>query len=234
MSTDKAAGVVVLIPGLWMPAWVMLPLGRRLRARGHATRFFGYASMRGSLADNAARLAQYIHASGADPVHLVGHSLGGVLALHTAAQHGVGQVKRIVMIGSPYVDSHVARRLARFGWGHTILGHTVAQWLCGEKTSAPPGTEVGVIAGTLACGLGMIVAPDLRKPHDGVIRVAETPVPGMAACVETRASHAGLLLSSSVARLVHAFLTRGNFILTPARTKDIAAQPSGWSDREHS
>jgi len=37
---------VVLVPGLWMPATVMAPLGARLARRGYATSRFHYPSRR--------------------------------------------------------------------------------------------------------------------------------------------------------------------------------------------
>ncbi len=211
MSAQVERPIVVLVPGLWMPAWVMCPLAWRLRARGHRCVRFGYRSARATLEDNASRLARFIDSLGSEPVHLVGPSLGGVLALHTAAVHRPGRVKRVVMAGSPYRDSYTARRLAERGWGRRILGLTVPEWLDREKPAAPPGVEVGVIAGTHACGLGLIVAPDTERPHDGVIRARETRVPGMAAYVEVHATHATLLLSSTVARLVDRFLAHGRF-----------------------
>ena len=215
--------VVVLLPGLWMPAWVMLPLALRLRARGHRCLRFGYASARASLELNAERLAAFIRQHETGAVHFVGHSLGGVLALHTALHHLQSTVRRIVMMGSPYGDSYTARRLAERGWGARILGRTVPQWLACEKPAAPAHLEVGVIAGTVARGLGTVVAPDLPRPHDGVVRVAETRVPGMTSYIEVRASHAGMLFSAEVARLVDAFLGSGQF--TVERPSDANEAP---------
>ena len=224
---SKQEPIVVLIPGLWTPAWVMLPLAWRLRSRGHRCVTFGYASARASLEENAARLARFVRALGEVPVYLVGHSLGGVLALHTAAHHGLAQVGRILMAGSPYNDSYAARKLGERSWGRWMLGRTVSQWLACEKPMAPEGVDVGVIAGTVGFGLGLIVAPDIGPPHDGVIRVAETPVRGMAAYAEVHASHAGILLSVEVARLVDAFLRSGRF----ERASNSATQSAGTPAR---
>jgi len=224
MSWQNQQPIVVLLPGLWMPAWVMRPLAGRLRARGHRCVTFGYRSARASLEENASRLARFIDTLVCDRVHLVGHSLGGVLALHTATAHRAARVQRVVMAGSPYRDSYTARRLGDRAWGRRILGRTVREWLDCEKPAAPPGVEVGVIAGTRACGLGLIVAPDTERPHDGVIRSRETRVPGMAAYVEVQASHAGLLLSQTVARLIDRFLAHGRFDQGPAEARAHAPE----------
>jgi pimeloyl-ACP methyl ester carboxylesterase len=228
-----ASQVVVLLPGLWMPAWVMLPLAWRLRARGHRCVRFGYASAWSGLEANSERLARLLGSLRAERVHIVGHSLGGVLALHTVASRHPPRVHRIVMAGSPYADTYAARRLAEREWGRRMLGHTVPQWLAREKPSAPAGVEIGVIAGTLPRGLAALVAPEMPRPHDGVIRVVETPVPGMAAYAEVHTSHALMLISAEVARLVERFLSTGRFGPASAGAA-VADDVAAVVDRERS
>ena len=203
--------IVVLVPGLWMPAWVMLLLQRKLERAGFRCTRFGYASARAGLEENAARLAASVRSLDGSRVYLVGHSLGGVLALHTTATYALRQVQRIVMIGSPWRDSFVARRLCRSIFGRWLLGKTVPQWLACAKPPAPDGVEVGAVAGTMASGLGMLFAPGMPRPHDGVIRVEETTVQGMAAFIEMPVSHAGMLVSRRVAERVGQFLLHGRF-----------------------
>lgn len=218
--------ITILLPGLWMPSWVMLPLAWRLGARGHRCLRFGYASFRRDLESNADRFETFVHAlGGEEPIHLVGHSLGGVLALHATASRRLARVRSIVMVGSPAQESYAARALARWPGGRCMLGRTVPQWLEIEKPAAPEGVAVGVIAGTMAVGLGRIVAPRMPQPHDGVIRVAETSVAGMSACAEVRVSHAGMLVSKTVARLVDRFLRTSAFD-APASDAETAA----WDD----
>jgi pimeloyl-ACP methyl ester carboxylesterase len=167
---------------------------------------------------NSARLAAFVRNLGCPRVHIVGHSLGGVLAVHATAMHALDSVRRIVMIGSPYRDSYVARKMLRRALGRWMLGKTVPDWLGCEKPALPGTVEVGVVAGTLEAGLGMLIAPELQRPHDGVIRVEETLMPGMAAYTQARVSHAGMLVSSRIGALVGYFLAQGRF--------DPAAQPA--------
>jgi pimeloyl-ACP methyl ester carboxylesterase len=219
MVDDTDAAIVVLLPGLWMPSWVMLLLQRQLVRAGHRCVRFDYRSARAPLEENSARLAAFVRRLDRPRVHLVGHSLGGVLALYTTAAHGLRSVHRIVLIGSPWRDSDVARKLLRCGIGRWLLGPTLPAWLQCDKPAVPPGVEVGVVAGTLEAGLGMLVLPRLRRPHDGVIRAEETPVAGMAAYAEARVSHAGMLVSRTVGALAGRFLAHGRFetAVTPAR-----------------
>ena len=70
---------VVSVHGLWMRGASMAVLRRRLEAHGFGFHDFSYSSVTASLATNAAALAQFIERVPGDTVHLVGHSLGGVL-----------------------------------------------------------------------------------------------------------------------------------------------------------
>jgi len=208
---DDADVTVLLLPGLWMPAWVMIPLQQRIARCGFRTLRVGYASVRAGLQQNAQHLARCIEQSGSARVHLVGHSLGGVLALHATASSALHSVQRIVMIGSPYRDSHAARRLARYRIGRWMLGQSVPQWLACAKLPVPEQVEVGVIVGTEVFGLGALIAPDLPRPHDGVVSVEETTVAGMKAAVHVPVSHSSMLVSAQVGRLACRFLRSGNF-----------------------
>lgn len=203
--------LVVFVPGLWMPACVMLPLALRLAGLGIRSLRFGYPSKNGSLEQNADRLAACIRGFGDGPVHLVGHSLGGVLALHATASRRLARVRSIVMMGSPAQDCYAARRLSERAWSRRLLGRSTAEWLAAPRPIVPEGVAVGVIAGTRPFGLGMVFVPDLPRPHDGVIRTVETAVSGARDRVELPVAHAGLLTSGRVAALVASFIRRGHF-----------------------
>jgi len=189
----------------------MLPLTWRLRSAGLSCVRFSYPSTTGSLEENADRLAALVRSLDSGSVHLVGHSLGGVLALHATASRRLARVRSVVMLGSPAQGSYAAQRLSERGWSRRLLGRTVPDWLSTACPSAPEGVAVGIIAGTHAFGLGMMFVPDLTRPHDGVIRVAETAVSGASDRIEVPVSHAALLTSGRVAALVAAFIRHGHF-----------------------
>ncbi|MCC7079613.1 MAG: alpha/beta fold hydrolase [Burkholderiales bacterium] len=211
MVNDTHETIVVLLSGLWTPACAMLLVQRRVERAGLRCMRFGYAATRSGLEDNSRRLASVVRALRWERVCIVGHSLGGVIALHAVATHRLTKVCRIVMMGSPYGDSFAARSLARWRLGRWMLGKTVPAWLACEKPQPPQGVEVGVITGTRAVGLGTLVAPDMPRPHDGVIRTQETRVPGMRAQVELPVSHIGMAFSRRVGDLVVRFLLQGRF-----------------------
>jgi len=189
----------------------------RLRRRGFACRSFGYNAVSAGLEANATRLQRYIDGLNTRSVALVGHSLGGVLALYTIVRYPLPQVKRIVMSGSPYVDSYAARRLSRTRLGRRMLGRTAHDWLELDKPRPPSRTQVGVIAGTRELGIGMLVARGLPHPHDGLICVSETRVNPMTDFISLHVCHSSMPFSSEVCDAAARFLRDGRF-------QDVAGQ----------
>jgi len=202
---------VVLVHGLWVHGIVMELLRRRVARCGYRALGYSYPSMRLTLAENAERLARYCRELAAPRVNFVGHSLGGLIVLRALERATGFTPGRVVLTGTPFVESLAARRLARLPGGRSALGRGMLEWLDSARPAPGAGCEIGVIAGKLPIGLGRLVAPDLPKPCDGVVSVAETRVPAMRDHIVLNVSHAGMLISRAVARQVCAFLRDGAF-----------------------
>lgn len=188
----------------------MLPLGWQLARCGFDVVRFSYASIGDDLEHNADRLASLCREQGTEPLHLVGHSLGGLLILAALERNKDLKVQRVVLIGSPYAGITAAIGLARSAIGEKMLGRTLNDWMRMPRPSIPNGVELGVIAGDVPFGLGRLVAR-LPKPNDGVARVDETRVPGAKESIVLRINHTGMLFSPAVARAACAFLRNGTF-----------------------
>jgi pimeloyl-ACP methyl ester carboxylesterase len=201
---------VVLIHGLWMPALVMTALARRLRHAGWAASTFAYSSRRADLRENAAALAAFLEEIDAPRVHFVAHSLGGLLVMQLLQDHPGQRPGRVVLLGTPYLGSHVARRLSRSAVGRRLCGLSLAGALLGDGPRWAGGRELGVIAGTMPIGAGWI-APGLPRPNDGTVAVAETTVKGCTDAITLPVTHTGLVYSARVARQVVRFLATGRF-----------------------
>ncbi len=217
-TNGPAPPPVVLVPGFAMPAWSMGYLAWRLRRCGFAPRLFGYPSVRADLADNAARLARVVAecGDGGRAVHLVGHSLGGLVIRTLLARHPALPVGRVVTLASPHRGSVVAQRLARFAPLRAILGRGVADMLAGrvpvlDTDRAHRHYVIGVIRGELGIGLGRLLYPQLARPHDGLLSAAETRLEGAADEIALPVSHLGILLSRRAAQAVCRFLREGRF-----------------------
>jgi pimeloyl-ACP methyl ester carboxylesterase len=207
--------VVVYVHGLWLTGIEGGILRRRLAKDLSAeTRAFSYASVNASMAANAQALARFLSELRADTLHLVGHSLGGLVILKLFENGDDARLPpgRIVLLGSPLNGSRAARNLARLPFGKKILGRGVAEELLREHERRWKGQrDLGVIAGSLSLGLGRLVGVR-GVPSDGTILVDETRLRGMSQHLVLRVSHTGLPFSATVARQTGAFLRSGNFI----------------------
>ncbi len=209
MSSPHQAAVVI-VHGLWVNSMLMRLLGYRIRRCGFDVAYFSYDSVRATLEQNAARLARFAEALSVSTVHWVGHSLGGIVILKMLEQCPEPRTGRIVLMGSPSAGSYAARALAKTAAGRWLLGRSTPLV---ETTAALPGKyELGVIAGCRGLGMGRLMLHALPRPNDGVVTVAETNISGMQDHIVLRVSHSGMLVSSSAAKQVCAFLKTGRFI----------------------
>ena len=200
---------VILLHGIWMRGVTLHPLARRLRRAGYDVETLDYASVYGGVAPAAARLRGRMRAIDADSVHLVGHSLGALVALEAAREPLDLPPGRIVCLGPPLRGSAAARSLARVPGGRWLMGHS-AQALVDGVEAWTGSRNVGVIAGSLPFGLGAVMAA-LGAQHDGMVAVEETRLPGITDHCMIRTSHSGLLFSSEAAQLTIGFLRDGRF-----------------------
>ena len=213
---------VVYVHGLWLNGWESVLLRRRLsRHLGCETSVFSYRSVGAGVADNASGLGQFLETISADAVHLVAHSLGGLMVLElfervlspegTFPGGGALPPGRIVFLGSPVQGSRAAQHFARFALGRAILGLTAHQVLLAPRARAWNGArDLGVIAGNLPLGFGRLAGP-LDGPSDGTVLVEETQLPGATSHLTVRTSHSALVYSAEVARQTAAFLRHGSF-----------------------
>jgi pimeloyl-ACP methyl ester carboxylesterase len=203
---------VICVHGLWMRGMEMGLFRHRLRKNyGFTTTQYSYHSITEGLVENSRRLRQFVDQAPAETVHLVAHSLGGVLALQMLQQFPTDKVGRVVCLGSPLVDSSAARNLARSRHGRAMLGRTIREAVLEEPLeSFDDHHEVGVIAGTFGLGLGSLVGR-LEKPHDGVVTVRETQLPGITEHLTMAVNHFGLVVFREVVEQTSHFLLHGAF-----------------------
>lgn len=203
---------VVLVHGLWLSGWSLLLLRRHLQRCGFgATHSFSYQSVGRDLLENGTALNAYLLTLSAPTVHLVGHSLGGLVIRALFHQHPQQRPGRIVTLGSPHRGSQPANVLARSALGRRITGRSIAQLVAGVPEQWPlPPREFGMIAGSMSLGLGKLFAR-LPKPNDGVVALSETLLPGVTDHIILHVSHTALVASRRVADQVCHFLKNGRF-----------------------
>ena len=202
---------VILIHGLWMRGLVLLPHQRWLRAEGFAVRRFSYPSWRGGLADNVRLLSGFVNETPGTVIHLVAHSLGGLVALKMLSQEPDARIRRVVLLGTPYAGCHCGLALAESPLLAALVGHTFEDCFSLPRPALPPAVEIGVIAGTRPIGLGRLI-PGLARPNDGLIAVAETRIAAARDSIALNVSHSGMLVSRACAGQIASFLRTGGFV----------------------
>ncbi|MHC9016703.1 esterase/lipase family protein [Stenotrophomonas bentonitica] len=198
---------VLLLHGIWNArAWVG-PLAWRLRARGFTVDTFGYSSVFGGPEVAVPQLLERLKDSG--PVSLVGHSLGGLVALEALRRAPELPVSRVVCLGSPLRGSVTARSLSDHGWS-LALGRS-SELLLDGLPAWEGRAQVGLIAGSVPHGLGSLLGA-CGEASDGTVALDETQLPGLADHCVIPASHSGLVFSPDAARQTAAFLRDGRFL----------------------
>jgi pimeloyl-ACP methyl ester carboxylesterase len=209
---------VVLVHGLWMNGTELGVLGYRLRhAHGFDVRTFSYPTLQGDGAAICAALAEFAaEAGGEGRVHLVGHSLGGLMVYRTLAECGADRFAgNAVVLGSPLNGSKAARGASRWPMLRPLLGPHVLGDLAEPCSRRWTGSRpLGAIAGTLSIGTGQFFA-HFDEDNDGTVAVSETRIPGLTDHLVLPHSHIGMLLAADVAEQVACFLRSAAFRRSP-------------------
>jgi triacylglycerol lipase len=117
---DGSATPVLLVHGIVDNRSIFVHLARVLRRRGHGTvQAVNYSPMTaftGDIRAAARDLGEHVErlcaASGVDRVHVIGHSLGGLIARYYVQRLGGDErVDTLVTLGSPHQGSQIARLL---------------------------------------------------------------------------------------------------------------------------
>lgn len=198
---------VLLIHGIWNHRAWLSPLASRLRQAGFDPTVFSYDSILHGASASMPTLLDAIQQL--KPAALVGHSLGGLLALETLAWAPGLPVERVVCLGTPLRGSLTAKHMA----GHRFLKHTMGRssdLLTRGVEQWSGAAQVGMVAGTARRGIGRWVAP-LQGPNDGTVLVEETQIPGLAAHCTVHCGHTELAFSREAAGRVVQFLSAGSF-----------------------
>ena len=193
-----------------MHGLIMNLLVKRLAKAGFVAKIFSFPSVRLRPAENAKRLQKFLTTVDSHTVHFVCHSLGGLVVrhlLHTFPDQAEG---RVVNLGTPHQPSGIAQQLCKILPGRLFLGESIDAGLLGGAPKWKRAKELGIIAGNLSLGPGLII-PGLPAPNDGTVAVEETRLAGMRDHIILPVTHMGLLLSRTVALQTIYFLNNGYF-----------------------
>lgn len=203
--------LVVLLHGILLNRYFMLPLARRLRRAGFSTLALTYPSRRLNLdaiadyvyAQIAERAAQHVR------VHFIGHSMGGLVIRYYLAKYRPGNLGRVVMLGTPNQGSEWADTLRHVGAFKWLFGIAGQQLTTDSTHPVPTNVEIGIIAGNISHV--PFASRILGSEHDGQVSVARTKLADMRAHTVLACSHTLMPFQNSVTKQVIHFLKTGNF-----------------------
>jgi len=212
LKSPAMGEALILLHGLWMPGPALGILRRRLQQDGFHVVPFAYPSVSASLHENVTRLDALARSLvGVERLHLVGHSLGGVIVLEFLRLIGDLPAGRAVLLGPPLRGSTAARTIAHWPLGRSILGRGMCEAVLDHQCGAWDGRrDVGVIAGSTGLGLGRLFA-HLEGEHDGTVLVDETRLDGICDHIVLPVTHTGMLASPRVEKQTAHFLREGRF-----------------------
>ncbi|MGE0537669.1 MAG: esterase/lipase family protein [Pirellulales bacterium] len=193
--------VVVLVHGLMMVGPVMKPLEWRLRRAGFGVVNWTYWSTRENIEKHGERLHRTLTELNADPavtkIHLVTHSMGGIVTRAALARGKPAKLGRIVMLAPPNRGSYLARWLA------PIFGGIMR-----------PFRELSTGEGSYVRGAPLLDGVDfavIAARWDFLVQRESTHLAGERAHLVLNGFHTPLVLQASTAERAARYLKTGKF-----------------------
>jgi pimeloyl-ACP methyl ester carboxylesterase len=157
-SIEKNNGpFILLLHGLGRTSVSMLPLGAALAEQHYRVMNIGYPSKSASIEEltDAAlttHIARIIATEPEAEIHIVTHSLGGILARNYLSTADGSHIRSVVMLAPPHQGSHMADRWSSTALGRYVLGPAISE-LRTDETSfvrvlpTPTNVPIGIIVG---------------------------------------------------------------------------------------
>jgi triacylglycerol lipase len=209
---------VILLHGLGRGALSMAAIGAGLRCNGFAVVNLDYASTRKSLEalaeEDLAPAVAECRTRDYDRIHLVSHSMGGIIARVFLRHHTLPPGSRVVMLSPPNQGSEVAdwaiHHLPRL---YHLAGPAAGQLGTGDdsisRSAAPLTAQIGIIAGNRSWN--PIFSAILPGDDDGKVSVSRTRLAGMADFLIVPRTHLTILYDRAVIGQIAYFLANGGF-----------------------
>lgn len=206
---------ILLLHGLWLHPWAMRWLQQQFNAAGYEVITPVYHSISANSANNVGLVYQAVqrYALPTERLHIVAHSLGGIVALQMLTAYPDLPSGRLVTLGTPAQGSVIAHRLAKYNFCRPLIGRSFEGGLDGQGLPATVCHEWGALAGNKPIGVGRLLG-GIAEINDGVVALSETYHPAQTAHRILPVSHSSMLFSNLVVQECISFIRTGSFSTT--------------------
>lgn len=219
---------VLILHGMGRTRFSMRKVARFLEEKGYKAINLSYPSTSEPIpviADTYVRQAiESCVKQGADKVHVVTHSLGGIVIRQYLQNNSLPEGSRIVMLGPPNKGSEVA---------DVLMNSFIYKWLMGDAGQSlgtdddsyvnmlgPVEEDIGIIAGTRTVDpVSSLLIPG---PDDGKVSVDNTMLDEMADFICIPKSHPFMASSRTIMHQIEYFLEHGRFDKTAITNPDLS------------
>ena len=210
---------VILLHGIIRNHFDMMLLEKRMKKEGYACINIKYPSTKHAIEDLAeqinGQLQQNENYTGADKVHFVVHSMGGLITRHILAKHRPANLGSVVMLGTPNKGSEMADYLDAHKYLATpfrlIFGPSASQLRTAHKHFEDEIIDfpLGIIASDAS--LNPIGKQVFGAPNDTLVSIESTKIEGMSDHIIIPCPHAMMMFDPRIINQVTAFLKDGKF-----------------------
>jgi pimeloyl-ACP methyl ester carboxylesterase len=208
---------VILLHGLARSKASMARMEKHLTAAGFRVLNVGYPSRKQTIEEIAAAFLpeaiQHCRERGARKIHMVAHSMGGIVIRLYLKHHRLPDLGRVVMLSPPNAGSEVVDRLG---------GNLLFRWLNGpagrqlgtgpdslHRRLGPADFELGIITGDRS--INLILSTMIPGPDDGKVSVRRARLNGMKDFIVIHAAHPFIMRNREAIRQTLYFLRNGLF-----------------------
>jgi len=215
--SDMAKPCVILLHGLARTSASMNDMQSALIDSGYLVAKIDYPSREKTIQELAEPAINKGLAScalqGTSRVHVVTHSMGGILFRQYVHEHGADAFARTVMLAPPNHGSEAVDSLKEIPGFQWLNGPAGLQLGTDENSLplalGPAVSDVAIIAGTFS--INIMLSTYLPDPDDGKVSVASTRLDGMCAHLQQDVSHPYIMKDEAVIDEVITYLDTGKF-----------------------